>query len=326
MAYNVGPVKNFADTLRQNHRFLITTHVQPDGDGIGSEIGLYHHLLKSGKEAWIINPSPTPEKFDLIDPSKIIRVFKPGDQIPPIDAIIIIDTNEVKMLGALAVAVENLKLPILFVDHHVKELRDTSGHLIDERAGSSGEIVYKYIKSQGAEFDLAMAQALYVAILTDTGNFRYQRTSPSTHEIVADLLRIGVKPEQVFQSVFGKDSPEKLKLLGKTLQGLQIDCEGSFAWVTVRKTDREISKATIEDTESFIGHLTVLKGVKIVALFREEDNGMTKLSLRGLHNQPVIEIAKKFGGGGHQFAAGAKIQKPLQETIDLVLKEVASKL
>jgi phosphoesterase RecJ-like protein len=319
-------LNKFADTLRQNRRFLISTHVQPDGDGIGSEIALYHHLKKTGKEAWVINPSPTPEKFEVIDPSRIIQVFSSGLKVPDVDTVIIVDTNEVKMLGALAPVVENLKVPILFVDHHVKELQDTSGHLIDEKSGSSGEIVYRFIKSQGTELTFEMAQALYVAILTDTGNFRFQRTSPSTHETVADLLRTGVKPEQVFQSVFGKDSAEKLRLLGKTLQTLKLECQGQFAWVSISKSDRDQSQATIEDTESFIGHLTVLRDVKIVALFREEDNGTTKLSLRGLHNQPVVEIAKKFGGGGHKFAAGAKIQKPIQETIDLVLKEVSSKL
>ncbi|MFM8270594.1 MAG: DHH family phosphoesterase, partial [Pseudomonadota bacterium] len=137
---------------------------------------------------------------------------------------------------------------------------------------------------------------------------------------------LGVKPETVFQNVFGKDSPEKLRLLGKTLQTLQVGCNGQFAWVTISKKERELNQATIEDTESFIGHLTVLKGVKIAALFREEDNGTTKLSLRGLHNQPVIEIAKKFGGGGHRFAAGAKIPKSIQETVQLVLTEVSSML
>ena len=171
-----------------------------------------------------------------------------------------------------------------------------------------------------------MANALYVAILTDTGNFRYHRTSPSTHETVAELIRKGVKPESIFQSVFGKDSISKLKLLGEVLKGLQTDCDGKLVWVSISKKARQESQATLEDTESFIGHLTLLRGVRIVALFREEDNGSTKLSLRGMNNQPVIEIAKKFGGGGHRFAAGAKIQKPLVETISLVLKEAASKL
>jgi len=319
-------LKHFADTLRRNQRFLITTHVQPDGDGIGSEIGLYHYLLGAGKKAWIYNPSPTPEKFELLDPGKIIHVFKESDPLPEVDCVIIVDTNEVKMLGPLAGAIEKSKLPVLFVDHHVKELQDTTHHLIDEQSGSSGELVYRFLKSQGAQLNFEIAQALYVAILTDTGNFRYQRTSPETHEIVADLLRLGVKPEQVFQSVFGKDSAEKVRLLGKTLQSLKMECQGQFAWVTISKSDRQLSKATVEDTESFIGHLTVLKGVKVVALFREEDNGTTKLSLRGLKNQPVIEIAKKFGGGGHRFAAGAKVSKSLQETIDSVLKEVSSTL
>lgn len=326
MSYNGVPLKQFAQSLQDLSSFLITTHIQPDGDGIGSAIALYHHLTLAGKKAWIVSPSPTPEKFEVVDPGKVIQVYQPGFQLPTVDAVIIVDTNEVKMLGPMTPAVESLKVPILFVDHHVKELQNTQDHLIDEFAGSSGELIYRLVKSVNGEINLDMANALYVAILTDTGNFRYHRTSPSTHETVAELIRKGVKPESIFQSVFGKDSISKLRLLGEVLKGLQTDCDGKLVWVSISKQARHESQATLEDTESFIGHLTLLRGVRIVALFREEDNGGTKLSLRGMNNQPVIEIAKKFGGGGHRFAAGAKIQKPLAETISLVLKEAASKL
>ncbi len=156
--------------------------MQPDGDGIGSEIALYKHLIQSGKKAWIINPSQTPEKFEVVDPHGAIQVFKPELPLPELDLVIIVDTNEVKMLGALAPLVEKLNVPIRFVDHHVKELQDTSEHLIDEKSGSSGELVYRFLKNEKSLIDFEMAQALYVAILTDTGNFRYQRTSSSTRQ------------------------------------------------------------------------------------------------------------------------------------------------
>jgi len=317
-------LKKFADTLKQASRILLTTHVQSDGDGIGSEIALYKHLIQAGKQAWIINPSPTPEKFEIVDPQRTIQVFKPGFSLPEVDVVIIVDTNEVKMLGSLGPLVEKLNVPVRFVDHHVKELKDTSDHLIDEKAGSSGELVYRYLQTEKSLIDFEMAQALYVAILTDTGNFRYQRTSSSTHQTVAELFKLGIKPESVFQSVFCKDSPEKLRLLGRALQTLQVSEDQKFAWIVISKEDRLHSKATVEDTESFIGHLTVLKGIKIAALFREEDDGKTKVSLRGLGGQSVIEIAKKLGGGGHQFAAGARVEKPISETVSFVLKEMST--
>lgn len=316
----------FTDTLRQKDKFLICTHVQPDGDGLGSEVALAHYLASIGKQVLILNPSPTPDKFQIVDPQKIIQVYNPGTKIPPVDVVLIVDTNEVQMLGPMAPLIDSLSVPILFVDHHVRELQDPSDHLTDESAGSSGELVFKYLQSVKAQIDIHIATALYVAIVTDTGNFRYQRTSPSTHEIAAHLLRSGVKPEMIFQEVFGKDSPAKLRLLGETLKNLQISDDGKFAWVIISRKNRELFRASIEDTESFIGHLTVLDEICIAGLFREEDDGTTKLSLRGLRNQPVIEIAKVFGGGGHRYAAGAKIKKPLLESIELVKKEVSAKL
>lgn len=319
-------MKKFADTLRSKTRVLITTHIQPDGDGIGSEMALFRALKKMGKEAFVVNPSPTPEKFEILDPENLIQVFDGSSQLPKVDAVVILDTNEVKMLAQMASPVLSLAVPILFIDHHVKELQDVSEHLIDESVGSSGELVYRYLESEGVEIGLDIATALYVAIVTDTGNFRYQRTSSKTHEIASTLLKNGVRPEAVFQSIYGKDSPQKLRLLGETLRNLQLSHDEKIAWVTITKESRTKQLATIEDTESFIGHLTLLKGVRIAALFREEDDGTTKLSLRGIHNQPVIEVAKAFGGGGHRFAAGAKIKKPLGEAVKEVLIEASSKL
>jgi len=326
LAYNESPLKDFGQTLKVRNHFLITTHVQPDGDGVGSEIALFGFLKKLGKDVVIFNPSPTPEKFQIADPNQVIQVFALGTPLPKVEAVIVVDTNETKMLGPLEAPLKALKVPFLFVDHHVKELSNVEGHLIDESMSSSGELVYQFIKSQSGEVDYDMAVALYVAIVTDTGNFRFQRTTPATHEMAAELLRKGVKPESVFEELFSRDSVQKLKLLGEALKSIEISSDGSCAWLTIPKEIRINIGATIEDTESFIGHLLILRGVKIAALFREEDNGTVKLSLRGLRKQPVIEIAKKFGGGGHRFAAGARISKSLQEAKQVVLQEIEKNL
>lgn len=316
-------MKAFSENLNRCQSLLVTTHVQPDGDGIGSCLALYYHLTQKGKTVHLILPSPVPEKFQMADPENIIQVFK-GATFPSVDGVIIVDTNEIKMLGAMTSQVSKLKKPVWFVDHHVKELTDTEGHLIDESASSSGELVYRFLQFENCEFDLKIATALYIAILTDTGHFRFHRTTSDTHKTVSELFKFGIHPERVFQSVFGRDSLEKLKLLGMALSQIHSDCNGRLVWMVIDKAMRLQSGATVEDTESFIGHLTILRDVKIAVLFREEDDGTTKLSLRGLRDQSVVELAKKFGGGGHRFAAGAKINKPLREAIDQVIREASS--
>jgi len=316
-------LKAFSDNLKGCQKILITTHVQPDGDGIGSCLALYYHLQNQGKEVHLLLPSPIPEKFEIMDPDKVILSFD-GSDFPKLDGVIIVDTNEIKMLGSLSDKVLESKAPVWFVDHHVREVKDTHGHLIDEKASSSGELVYRFLAHENCVINKKIALALYVAILTDTGHFRFHRTSSETHQIVSELLKFEINPEAVFQSVFGRDSIEKITLLGMALSKLQTDRDGKLAWIVIDKEMRLNSGATVEDTESFIGHLTLLKKVQIALLFREEDDGTTKLSLRGLRGQPVVELAKKFGGGGHRFAAGAKIKKPLQEAKDQVLREAAS--
>lgn len=323
LAYNEARLKAFSDHLNRFQSLVITTHVQPDGDGIGSCVALYYHLKQKGKKVHVILPSSAPEKFHIADPENLIQVFDES-HFPKTDAIVVVDTNELKMLGPLAQLITESKTPVLFIDHHVKALKDTKGHLIDESASSSGELVYRFLDFENCQFNSKIATALYIAILTDTGHFRFHRTTSNTHQVVSELLKFGINPEEIFQNVFGRDSLDKLRLLGMSLSRLQSDKAGQLVWMVIDKTMRLTSGATVEDTESFIGHLTILKNVKIAALFREEDNGTTKLSLRGLRGQSVVDLAKKFGGGGHRFAAGAKIDRPLQEAINLVLQEASS--
>lgn len=316
-------MKAFSDHLKQFQSLIITTHVQPDGDGIGSCVALYYHLKQKGKKVHLILPSSAPEKFQIADPEKVIQTFD-ASHFPKTDGIIVVDTNELKMLGPIAQHITESRTPVLFVDHHVKALSVTEGHLIDESASSSGELIYRFLNFENCQFNSKIATALYIAILTDTGHFRFHRTTSDTHQVVSELLKFRINPEEIFQNVFGRDSLDKLRLLGMSLSQLQSDKAGQLVWMVIDKTMRLKSGATVEDTESFIGHLTILKNVKIAALFREEDDGTTKLSLRGLRGQSVVELAKKFGGGGHQFAAGAKINRPLLETMNLVLQEASS--
>ncbi len=301
-------------TLRAGSRFLVTTHDFPDGDGLGSQIALVRALRAAGKAAYALNPGPTPDKFALVDPDNEILIYS-GQPLPEVDAVLVLDTNELKMLGALAAPLAAMGKPILYVDHHSPAEMPPGEHFVDEDFAATGEMVYTLIRGLGVPLDARMATALYVAIVTDTAGFRYKRTSPLSHRIAAELLELGVQPEKVYFTIFARESVAKTRLLGWTLERLQTSPDGKVAWVTVPAADRLRSGATVEDTESFVGFLTLLKGVQIGVLFREEDDGRVKISLRGMADVPVIDIARGFGGGGHKFAAGARVTEPMAEVI-----------
>ncbi len=306
-------MKDALEFIQNAKSFLVTTHDFPDGDGLGSQLALHRALLALGKESHAINSSPTPEKFSLVDPDGRISVYNGRTPLPPVDAILIVDTNEMKMMGPMEAPLRALRAPVCFIDHHVPDNLSKGPHYVDENFAATGELVYSLIEALGVKIDSEMATGLYVAILTDTGSFRYKRTSSLSHRIVAELLDCGVAPEQVYRSIFAHETPEKTRYLGHTLEGLQTSADGKVAWLCVLNADRKHYGATIEDTESFVGFLTLLKGVEIAALFREEEDGRVKVSLRGMGVTPVIDIARAFGGGGHRFAAGARVAQPLHQ-------------
>lgn len=315
-----------AKLVRSQERFLLTTHPIPDGDCLGSEMALHFYLKKIGKQSQVINAGPTPEKFALLDPHREIHVFNPSMALPKADLIFVVDTNDLRMLNDMESSLRGSNAPIIFVDHHVPETDDVEEHLIDERYAATGELVYDFLRHLRADIDSEIALSLYVAILTDTGGFRYKRTSPKSHLIAAELLQKGICPEKIFQSIYARNSIGKVRLFGHILEGISTRCGGRIGWVTVHREARERYQATIEDTESFIGQLTLIEGLDIAIMFREEPDGRIKVSLRGMGEVPVIGIARKFGGGGHRHAAGMKIPLSLDEVVEKVLSEAEAVL
>lgn len=317
-------MEKIARLLRKHSRFLLTTHVFPDGDGLGSEMALHLYLKKSGKHSIIMNSSATPAKFQIVDPKGEIQIFEEGTKLPAVDAVFVLDTNEMKMLGPMAEPVRALGVPVIFVDHHVPELDEPESHLIDEAYGSTGELVYDFLRFLRADIDSEMAIAIYVSIVTDTSSFRFKRTTARSHTIAAELLQKGVSPEAVYQYIYARDSFAKIRLFGRVLEGIKASPDERIAWLTIPRDMRHQYKATIEDTEAYVTQLTLMEGVEIGMLFREEDDGRIKVSLRGRGEVPVIGIAKKFGGGGHRHAAGIKMSCSLDEAIRLVYAEARS--
>ncbi|MBY0371496.1 bifunctional oligoribonuclease/PAP phosphatase NrnA [bacterium] len=319
-------MKDALEILRQGSRFLVTTHDFPDGDGLGSQMALHLGLLSIGKQSYAINPGPTPEKFQLVDPKHAIQIYQPGKPLPNVDAIVVVDTSEMTLLGPMEKAIQASGAPIVFVDHHTLEKSPGGAHFVREEYAATGELVHALLSGLRVTLDEAMATALYVAIVTDTAGFRFKRTSPRSHRIAAQLLECGVQPETVYHTIFARESAHKLRLLGHALERLELSTDGKIAWVTVPRQAREKFGATVEDTESFVGALTLLRGVEIAALFREEDDGRTKISLRGLGARPVLEIARSIGGGGHKFAAGARVSQPMPQVVQQVLAACAKVL
>lgn len=299
-----------ADLLRRHQRFVLTTHINPDGDGLGSELALAHWLAAHGKDFAILNHSTTPAVYRFLDPAGLVRTYdEPRDRDTILDAevILVLDTNHPDRLRSLEPAVRQSPAVKVVVDHHLDPAPFADHYLLDDGATSTGEIVYRImIDLWGAEIPQESATAVYCAIMTDTGSFRYPRVDPETFQVCAHLIQCGADPVAIYSEVYERWSPGRIHLLGLMLEGLRVEYGGRLAHVAVTRADLKATGTNEEDTDNFTTYPMNIAGVVAGILFLELP-GEVKISLRSRGQIPINELAKEFGGNGHRNAAGARV-------------------
>lgn len=293
---------------------MLTTHVNADGDGAGSEVAMASWLRARGARPTIVNPTPFPDSFAFLldDHEPLTAGSEAGrEALATADALLVLDTSEPGRMGALADHADRLSVAV--IDHHPLSATSVGEVVVnDPTACATGELVFDLLTLEGDELDRAAARALYVAIVTDTGSFRFGNTTARTHQVVAELLRAGVDVEAMFRHIFARYTPEGLDLLERALASLATSEDGRVAWITIREEDVRQTGADAEDREGLVEYARRLDGVEVALLFREVRGGQTKISLRSNGAVDVAAIAQRFGGGGHRQAAGALAGRDLE--------------
>jgi phosphoesterase RecJ-like protein len=292
-------------------RFILTTHVNPDGDGLGSELALAEVLITRGKEVTILNCSPTPANYLFLDPHGRINVYdaeKHASLIAGTDCIVVLDTNQPDRLRSMEQPVVHSAAIKICIDHHPEPAPFAHHYLVDETATSTGELMYRLLlRLSPTLFQPTVATALYCAIMTDTGSFRYSHVDPDIHEIAARLIERGADAEAIYRNVYDQWTPGRIQLLGEALAHLGTEYEGRLAHLTVtREMFRKTGTDEI-DTENFTVYPMSIATVRAGILFVELPDGI-KMSFRSRDSVPINELAKEFGGNGHRNAAGARIR------------------
>jgi phosphoesterase RecJ-like protein len=296
--------------FEKHRKFLLTTHVNPDGDALGSEIALGEWLSSHGKQVEILNHSTTPANYLFLDPNMRIRTFDPAKDAPSVTAaevIVVMDANHPSRLRSLEPYITKSKSIKICIDHHPEPSPFAEHYVVDESATSTGELTYRLLSRLGGDtFSPLVAQALYCAIMTDTGSFRYSNVNPETHRMVAHLIERGADPGEIYRRIYEQWTPGRSRLLGEALAGMKIDHEGRLAYVTVTREMLDRTKTKEEDTDNFTAYPMSVAGVLAGILFLELPDG-AKMSLRSRGEIPINELAKEFGGNGHKNAAGARL-------------------
>ncbi len=301
---------------------LLTTHLNPDGDAIGSILGLYHFLKLANKNSRIVISDPVPQNLKFLDGASEIEIFDDNKNYPwfeSLDLILILDLNDVTRLKGLEKFILKSNAKKVVIDHHIEPKEFADFYLIDTEASSTGELIYKIITQDKLhKINKSIAENLYAAILTDSGSFRFPRTDEEVHLIIAELIRNGADPVKIYEEIYNKNSYNKIKLLGKGYSNLELFFNNIFCLMTLKKEDFLTTKTDSSDLENFVESLMAINGVKIGVLIAEiPDANEIKISLRSKGNYSVRDLAVKFNGGGHLNAAGARV---INESLESVKK------
>jgi bifunctional oligoribonuclease and PAP phosphatase NrnA len=295
------------ELIENKDRFAITSHIRPDGDSLGSSLGLFWLLKALNKDVEVIMRDSAPHSYRQLPGSDLIRETPAVDR--PYDAVFVIECSDIDRPGL----VDLEKQFVVNIDHHsTTELFGTI-NWIDSTASAVGEMIYNLCKATGVRVTKEIAECVYTALLTDTGSFHYSNTTERTFKIASELVRTGVKPAKTAEAIFGSYQWPKIELLSQVLATAKRDDSGRVAWMWQTLAMQEQTLASDEDSDGFVNYPLAVGEVSATALFKECAPGVYRTSLRSKGDVNVAKIAEQFGGGGHRNAAGCTLTGACEE-------------
>ena len=305
--------------IRKRETFLITTHVNPEGDAIGSSLALALALSSIGKKVEVITQDPVPKGLKFLPSSDTIKQAKMIDR--RFDAVITVDCGDLERVGFLKI--DNIPGDILInIDHHVTNKGFGAVNFVED-AVASAQLIYDIMKRLNISLTPDIATCIYTAIMTETGSFRYSNTTSETFKIAQEMVSAGAMPWNIAEQIFNRNNIGRIKLLGLILESLDRSDDGKISWITVKEQMYRETGTSKEDVEDFINFPRSIEGVEVAILFRESNQGW-KISLRSNGKVDVSNMALEFGGGGHSMAAGFFIQGGHEEVKKRVVNSARS--
>lgn len=316
--------ERFKFLTKKAENIVISTHIYPDADGIGSQIALCLAMRSMGKNAICVNEESLLDRYKYLDPHNVVISLADYKSFYPdavIDLFIVADTNSLERIGEGVKTIAKNAPNLLFIDHHPCAKEVMVNNCIDTTKAATGELAGDLIQSLGIEFTRDMALPLYTAILIDTSSFRYPTVTGNTHRLVASLMDTGVRPPHAYNMIYGTKKVTFMKLLGKVLASAHTTKDEKIAWLTLTEDMLEKFRVDTEDTHAFINHLLVLDNIKVAVMFKQM-GPQIKVSLRSVGNVDVGIMARALGGGGHDHSAATVIEGSLEDVVKSTIEKL----
>lgn len=312
----------FVQMVQDHQRFLLTSHMRPDCDALGSELGMAGVLEALGKQVRIVNGQATPPNLAFIDPEGKIQAL--GDSVQPaelddVDVLMVLDTSAWQQLGPMADVVRATRAKRAVLDHHVGEDEMGAELFKDVTAEATGRLVCDAAEHLGVDLTPAIAMPLFAALATDTGWFRFGSTNPGTYRTAARLVEGGASPSQIYRDLYEQDTLGRVRLRGRILERVQTELNGRLAHTYVLRRDFTETGALPSDTEDVINMTLAIRGVEAAVIMIEQLHGGFKMSFRSRCELDCSQLAREFGGGGHKAAAGAFLEGSFEQVRPRVL-------
>jgi phosphoesterase RecJ-like protein len=308
---------------------VVTTHMNPDGDGLGSQISLARFLAQQGKKVRLVNQDPTPELLKFLESDEFTaETYDPAthdELLRSSDLVVLVDNSAPDRLGRMESIMGRIAGHTLCIDHHPSRNPPWSHLILDEKACATTVLVYELIRTFGWKPDPIAAQALYVGLATDTGFFRFNSTDERAYRIAAELVQLGVQPSKVYQAIYERNSIAYTRLLGHALTGVRVDRDAVASVVITRKMLEGLSTDDL-DLSEITTPLLAIDRIQVALLFRELTDGRVKVSLRSKGRLDVHGLAVEFGGGGHRNASGIVTEGVLDDVVRDVIGRACAML
>ncbi len=322
----------FRDFIQKHHRFLIITHMGPDGDGLLSCLALSLYLKEKGCQATVVTEDEIPDFVSFFNVEQTIlssdNLLEQHEWENKFDSVLMLDAGKLSRLGKLEVPILSSRLPIAIMDHHIPEEEDPEcPKVVDQNASSVGELLSDFLEEEKYNFkNLKLSRLLYSAIVYDTGQFRFTNTTAKTLNWGKRFIEIGVEPGEAYRIFWESNSIGSVKLLAKLMSELKILCNARLASFRLTQEDLKTFKVNKEETDEFISIPRGIDSVEVVVFCSELLNGKIRVSLRSKGKVEIHDVAMKFGGGGHAFASGVRMRGPIEKAEEKILSALSDKI
>jgi len=317
-------MKGIKKLIKEKKRFLLTTHVHPDPDALCSELVLADFLKSKGRDVVIINADPVPRRLMFLPGVKMIRQFRETGRYL-FDAVIVLDCGDWARIGAVKKLISP-EIPVVNMDHHITNHAFGHFNLVDPEASSTAEQVYKFLHRTKYRLTKKTAMLLYIGLMTDTGSFRYDNTSPYTHKIAADLLQFGFSPNDLYKRLYETIPLTDLEHFTKVVSGFESYKDGRLICLELRRSILKKFSDDFDLREKIFRYLREIKNVEVILILTEVNKRMTRVNLRSNGLVNVAAVASHFNGGGHRKASGCLVASDIEETRDKLVKEIVKSM